>query len=71
MNVLANNFSKSARRKWRKYGILHESRKIDFKKVLKLSHKDIVTITSSLKPATQQHLWEKLELYGSYKNNNS
>lgn len=67
MHNLSSIFSKSERRKWRKYGIPPQSLKIESKKHLKLRNTDIAAIRSSFKPESQQFLWEKFELFGNCK----
>lgn len=67
MNTFSGNYSKSARRKWRRYGVVPQSPKVESRKKIKLNDADIATIASGFKPELQQHLWAKVELYGKPK----
>lgn len=67
MQILSSNISKSARRKWKHYGIVPKCLKKDERKKIKLKHESITTIQSFFSQTYQQYFWENLDLYRNYK----
>ena len=71
MNIISINLSKAARKKNKRGEKTPAKIQVAAPKSFKLTKKDIANLWSYIKPASQQYLWEKLELYGNYKKNNS
>ena len=71
MNIISINLSKAARKKIKRCEKTPAKIQSAAPKSFKLTKKDTVNLWSYFKPVSQQHQWEKLELYGNYKNNSS
>ncbi len=71
MNIISINLSKAARKKLKRYVKIPVEIRSAARKSFKLTHEDIINLGLHIQSVNQQRFWEKLELYGNYKNNNS
>jgi hypothetical protein len=68
MNIITDNLSKSARKKYFRYGNIPISFRSSVTEKVKTTRKEIRRVFGlNIQSISQQHLWEKLELYGNYK----
>ena len=67
MKASISNISKSARRKFLKYGIIPLELRTSSLTRVKLTKGDLGL---HIQDPSQQRLWKKLEIYGNYKNFN-
>jgi len=68
MNILNGNLSKSARKKFYRYGKIPERLRSSAPKKIKVSHWELQHILGlNSQSMRQQHFWENLELYRDYK----
>ena len=71
MNIISINLSKAARKKLKRCEKIPAEIRPAAQKSFKLTHEDIKNLGLHIHSVSQYYLWEKLELYGNRKKNNS